>query len=148
VHTKYRGGNKNTQSEMQANEGKSARKSDKIAETPMQDPAAEVTPSMKISQRDQAKAKKTKQGKKKRLADFFGQGPCVPAPPREGTPIDAVIQRRENRGTDRKEGTGKSPSTELAPLKRSTKVKAMKQLQTEDEGGRGQGTDKHYQKRA
>ncbi len=92
MHTKYRGGNKNTQSEMQASGGKSARKSDEIAETPMQDPAAEVTPSMKIRQRDQAKAKKTKQGKKKRLANFFGQGPCVPAPPREGTPIDAVIR--------------------------------------------------------
>ena len=102
-------------SEMQASRAKSARKSNKIAETPTQDPAAEVTPSMKISKREQEKAKKTKQGKKKRLANFFGQGPCVPALPREGTPIDAVVQQRENRGTDHKEGMGKSPSTGLAP---------------------------------
>ncbi len=96
MHTKYRGGNKNTQSEMQASGGKSARKSNKIAETPTQDPAAEVSPSMKISEREEAKAKKTKQGKKKRLANFFGQGPRVPALPREGTPMDAVVQQREN----------------------------------------------------
>ncbi len=91
---------------------------------------------MKISKREQVKAKKIEQGKKKRLADFFGQGPCVPALPREGAPIDAVVQKRD---TDRKEGKGKSPSTELASLKRSTKVKATKQLKAEDKGERGQG---------
>ncbi len=63
----------------------------------------------------------------------------MPAPPREGTPIDAVVQRRENRGTNCKEGKGKSPSTELPSLKRLTKVKATKHLKTEDKGERGQG---------
>jgi hypothetical protein len=111
---------------MQASRGESACKSDEITETPTQDSAAEETPSMKISKREQAKTKKTKQGKKKRLANFFGQGPRVPAPPREGTPINAVVQRRENRGTNREEGMGKSFSTESAPLKRLTKVKATK----------------------
>jgi hypothetical protein len=94
---------------------------------------------MKISKREQAKAKKIKQGKKKRLANFFGQGPRVPAPLQEGTPIDAVVQQRENRGTDCEAGKGKSPSMEVAPMKRSTKVKATKQLNTQDEGERGQG---------
>jgi hypothetical protein len=88
---------------------------------------------MKISEREQAKAKKTKQGKKKRLANFFGQGQRVPALPREGAPINAVVQQRVNRGTNREKRMDKSPSTELAPLKRSTKFKAMKQLQTEDD---------------
>jgi hypothetical protein len=94
---------------------------------------------MKMRKREQAKAKKTKQGKKKRLANFFGQGPCVPALPREGTPIDAVVQQREIRGTNHNEGKSKSPSTESASLKRLTKVKATKQLITEDKGERGQG---------
>jgi hypothetical protein len=139
VNTKHGGGNKNTPLEMQASREKSACKSNKIAKTPLQDSSAEVTPSMKISKREQAKAKKIKQGKQKRMADFFGQGPRVPAPLQEGTPIDAGIQQRENRGTDCKEGKGKSPSTELVSLKRLTKVKAMKQLQTEDKGERRQG---------
>jgi hypothetical protein len=72
---------------------------------------------MKISKREQAKAKKNKQGKKKGLANFFGQGPHVPAPSWEGALINAVIQQRENRGTNCKDGKGKSPSTELASLK-------------------------------
>jgi hypothetical protein len=124
---------------MHASGGKSACKSNKIAKTPMRGSSAEVTPSMKISEGEHAKAKKIKQGKKKRMANFFGQGPCVPAPPRGGTPINAVVQQRENRVTNREEGKGKSPSTESVSLKRSTKVKAMKQLQTEDKGERGQG---------
>ncbi len=115
-------------SKVQASGGKSACKSNKIAKTPTQGSSAEVTPSMKSSEREQVIAKKIKQGKKKRLANFFGQGPRMPAPPREGTPINAVVQQRENRGTNRKEGKGKSPSTELVSFKRSTKVKVMKQL--------------------
>jgi hypothetical protein len=116
------------QSEMQASRGKSACKSNKIAKTPTRGSSAVVTPIMKISEREQVKAKKIKQGEKKRLADFFSQGPHVPALPREGTPINAVVQQRENRGTDHEEGKGKSPSTELVSLKRLTKVKATKQI--------------------
>jgi hypothetical protein len=139
VHTKHKAGNKNTRSEMQTSGGKSARKSNEVAETPKRSSSAEVAPSTKISKRDQAKAKKIKQGKKRRLANFFAQGPRVPALPREGTLIDAVVQQRENRGTNSKEGKGKPPSTELASLKRLKKVKATKQLKTEDKGERGQG---------
>jgi hypothetical protein len=85
---------------MQEGRGKSSRKSDEIATTLMQGLSAVETPSKKISKREQANAKKIKQGKKKELEDFFGQGPRVSAPLREGTPIDAVVQQRENRSTN------------------------------------------------
>ncbi len=81
------------------------RKSNKIATTPMQGSSAVVTPSMKMSEREQANAKKIKQGKKKGLEDIFGQGPRVSAPLRKGTPIDAIVQQRENRSTNGKGGT-------------------------------------------
>jgi hypothetical protein len=103
---------------------------------------------MKISKREQAKAIKNKQSKKKGLAGFLGKGPRVPAPLQEGTPINAVIQQRESRGTNRKEGKGKSPSTELTSLKRLMKVKATKQLKTEDKGERGQGDGQTLSKKS
>jgi hypothetical protein len=76
---------------MQGGGGKLSCKRDKIAMTPMQGLSAVVTPSTKMREREQANAKKIKQGKKKGLEDFFGQGPWVSAPLREGLPIDAVI---------------------------------------------------------
>jgi hypothetical protein len=79
---------------MQAGEGKAARKSNKIAATPTRGPSAEVTPRLKVNEREQAQATKIKQARKKGLEDFFGQGPHVPAPSWEGTPIDAVVKRR------------------------------------------------------
>jgi hypothetical protein len=87
---------------MQAGKGKAARKSDKITATPTQGPSAEVTPCVKVNEREQAQAKTIKQARKKGLEDFFGQGPRVPAPSREGTPIDAVVKRRgdENKAID------------------------------------------------
>ncbi len=94
---------------MQEDEGKLSCKSNKIAKTPTQRSSAVVTPSTKISKREQAQAKKIKQGKKKGLADFFGQGPRVPAPSREGTLIDAVVQQRENRITNYKVGDKSHP---------------------------------------
>jgi hypothetical protein len=97
-----------------------------------------VTPSTKISEREQAQAKKIKQGKKKGLADFFGQGPRVPAPSWEGTPINAVVQQRENRITNYKVGD-KSHPTKLVSLNESTKVNATKKIQTE--GGEERGKE-------
>ncbi len=102
----------------------------------MQGPFAVVTPSMKASKREQANAKKIKQVKKKGLEAFFGQGPWVPAPSREGTPIDVVIQRRENRSTDVKGGDN-SHLPQLASLTRSTKAYAAKKLQAEGGGEKG-----------
>ncbi len=64
----------------------------------------------------------------------------MPASQWEGTSIDAVVvQQRENRGTNRKEGKDKSPSTELASLKRLTKVKATKPLKQMMKGREDRG---------
>jgi hypothetical protein len=54
---------------MQGGRGKSSRKSNKIVTTPTQGLSAVVTPSTKMREREQANAKKIKQGKKKGLDD-------------------------------------------------------------------------------
>jgi hypothetical protein len=122
---------------MQAGEGKAARKSNKITATPTQGPLAEVTPCLKVNKREQAQAKKIKQARKKGLEIFFGQGPGVPAPSWEGTPIDAVIKQRgdENKAIDQKEGKGTFPPTES--LKRLPTVNARMHLQTKEDGEGG-----------
>jgi hypothetical protein len=56
----------------------------------MHNPSAVVTPSMKVCKREQAEAKKVKQIRKKEVEAYFGKGPRVQAPPREGILIDAV----------------------------------------------------------
>jgi hypothetical protein len=89
-----------------------------------------------MSEREQVNAKKIKQGKKKGLEDFFGQGPRVSAPSREGTPLDAVVQQRENRSTNG-EGGDKPHLTKLVSLNRLTKAYATKKLQAEGGGERG-----------
>ncbi len=109
-----------------------------MATTLTQGPFAVVAPSTKASQREQANTKKTKQVKRKGLEAFFGQGPRVPGPSREGTPIDAVIQRRENRSTDVKGGDNPH-LPQLASLTRSMKAYAAKKLQAE--GGREKGKE-------
>ncbi len=95
-----------------------------------------VTPSTKMSKREQANAKKIKQGKKKGLEDFFGQGPRVSAPSREGTPINALVQQRENRSNDGK-GGDKPLLTKLVSLSGLTMAYATKKLQAEGGGERG-----------
>ncbi len=52
---------------MQAGEEKAARKSNESTKTPTRNSSAEVTPSMKVSEREQAEAKKVKQVRKKEL---------------------------------------------------------------------------------
>jgi hypothetical protein len=86
---------------MKEGEGKAVRKSDEITETPARPISAAVTP--KASEREQANTKKSKQIRKQQLEEYFGQGPRVTAPSKEGTPIDAVLQRRE-RGLNHDEG--------------------------------------------
>jgi hypothetical protein len=59
----------------------------------------EVMPiAKKSSEREQDLAKKSKHERKKRLLNLFGDGAHVPAPTNKGTPIDAVVQCRKNRG--------------------------------------------------
>jgi hypothetical protein len=59
---------------MQAGEGKAACKSDKIAANPTQGPSAEVTPCLKVNEREQAQAKKIKQARKKGAGRFLWPG--------------------------------------------------------------------------
>ncbi len=113
---------------MQAGERKAARKSNEITKTPMRNPSGVVTPSMKASEREQAEAKKVKQVRKKELEEYFGKGPDVQAPSREGTPINAVLQRREKGRPDH--GEGKERPTKLAPLTGVTKAKVQMPQQT------------------
>jgi hypothetical protein len=58
---------------------------------------------------------------------------------REGTPIDAVVKKRgnKNKANDRKEGEGKSPSTELGGS--LSMAQSTKQLQSKEDGEGGQG---------
>ncbi len=86
---------------MKEGEGKAVRKSDAITGTPARPITAAVTP--KASKREQANTKKSRQIRKQQLEKYFGQGLRVTALSKEGTPIDAVLQRRE-RGPDHDEG--------------------------------------------
>jgi hypothetical protein len=106
---------------MQAGEGKAACKSNKITKTPTRNPSVEVTPSMKVSEREQAEAKKVDQVRKKELEEYFGKGPHVQAPSRECTLINAVLQQREKGCPNH--GEGKERPTKLVPLKGATKAK-------------------------
>jgi hypothetical protein len=92
---------------------------------------------MKVGEREQAEAKKVKQVRKKELEEYFGKGPRVQAPLREGTPINAVLQRREKGRPNH--GEGKERPTKLAPLKGETKAKVQTPQQMEDDGEEGQG---------
>jgi hypothetical protein len=79
---------------------KAVRKSDDITGTPARGKMMKVMPNAKkSSKREQDKAKKSKQDKKNDLQKYFGNGVRVLAPMSEGTPINAVTQRRESRGT-------------------------------------------------
>jgi hypothetical protein len=112
---------------MKEGEGKAVRKSDKITGTPARPITAAVTP--KASEREQGNTKKSRQIRKQQLEKYFGQGPRVTAPSKEGTPIDAVLQRRE-RGPDHDEG--KRRETTSLSDKATKMTKPKKQQQTVD----------------
>jgi hypothetical protein len=64
------------------------RKSDDVTRTPTRGQALAITPNKKkMSKREQGSAKKSRQGRKKGLLEFFGDEPRVKAPSTEGTPI-------------------------------------------------------------
>jgi hypothetical protein len=57
-----------------------------------------ITPNAKkASKREQDPPKKSRSMRKKGLLKFFGEGPRMPAPTTEGTPIKAVTKRRDKR---------------------------------------------------
>jgi hypothetical protein len=89
---------------MQDSEGKTSRKSDKIASTPTRGQTAEVTPRLNATEREQANAKKAKHNKKKGLENYFGTGVRMPPPSLAGTPINAAGKQR---GGVHKEGKDK-----------------------------------------
>jgi hypothetical protein len=60
----------------------------------------------------------------------------VQAPPREGTPINAVLKQREKGCLDHREG--KERPIKLAQLKGATKATAQTPQQMEDDGEEGQ----------
>jgi hypothetical protein len=121
---------------MQTSKGKAACKCDEIASTPTRGKSAEVTPNPKATEREQAQAKKIK---KKGLEEFFGMGPRVQPPSREGTPIDAVVKKRgnKNKANNREVGEGKSLSTKLGGS--LSTAQSTKQLQSKEDGEGGQG---------
>jgi hypothetical protein len=64
------------------------RKSVDITRTPPRGQALAITPNKKkVSKREQGSAKKSRQGRKKGLLEFFGDRPRFKAPSTEGTPI-------------------------------------------------------------
>ena len=82
-------------------EGKEARKSNLITETP--------TRNEHPSERVQVLPKKPRSAIKKDLIAFWGDGRRTPAPSTEGSPIETVKQRRESSPAgkgDSKTGTG------------------------------------------
>jgi hypothetical protein len=87
-----------------ASRGK-ARKSNDITKTPIKGQAPATMPNeKKTGKREQGLAKKSRQGRKKGLLEFFGGSPRVKAPSTDGTPIETV----ENRGE--KTGPGNDPT--------------------------------------
>jgi hypothetical protein len=77
--------------------------------------------------------------KKQGLLDFFGKGARVPAPTKEGTPIEAVTKRRDNleenspdsrkRESTKQSGGHKERNTDptVKNLKQRTKLEARRQ---------------------
>jgi hypothetical protein len=83
-----------------ASRGK-ARKSTDITKTPIRGQAPATTPNKKkTGKREQGMAKKSRQGRKKGLLEFFGGSPRVKAPSTDGTPIETLKNRREKTGPD------------------------------------------------
>jgi hypothetical protein len=125
---------------------KAVRKSNNITGTPVRGKMMEVTPNAKkASKREQDKAKKLKQDKKNDLLKYFGDGVRVLAPMSKGTPIDAVTQRRESRGTGNntpnvagsKEGGKKKSGT-----KEASKSTLNKANESDDKDSKGAKTCK------
>jgi hypothetical protein len=82
----------------QVNKEKGTCKSDEIKRTPKRRKTLEVTPQEKDkSEREQENIKKSKKDRKDDLRKYFGEGAHVPAPTNTGSPIDAVLKRRESK---------------------------------------------------
>ncbi len=118
---------------MQAREGKAARKCDEIASTPTRGKSAELTPNLKATEQEQAQAKKIK---KKGLEEFFGKGPRVQPPSREGTSIDVVVKKRgnKNKANDHEERARQPNSGEAYPRPNLPSNCNQRRMGKEDKG--------------
>jgi hypothetical protein len=121
--------------------GKVAQKSDNIAGTPGRSKTMEVTPNAKkASEREQDRAKKSKQDKKNNLLNFFGDGARVPAPTIAGTSIDTVTQCRESRvtGTNAPDKAGDEEGKRKRPeLRKFSKITPSKVSMPEGKANKG-----------
>ena len=105
-----------------------------------------VTPNAKkASEREQDKAKKSKQDKKNNLLKYFGNGARIPAPMIAGTPIDAVTQRRESRvmGNNAPDEAGdEEGGNKKSESRKSSKTMPSKVSMPEDKTNKGTKTCK------
>jgi hypothetical protein len=101
----------------------------------------EVTPNAKkASEREQDRAKKSKQDKKNNLLKYFGDGAQVSAPMIAGTPINAVTQRRESRvtGTNTPNEAGDKEGKRKRPeLRKFSKITPSKVSMPEGKANKG-----------
>ncbi len=89
------------------------KKSNDITRTPTRGQALAITPNKKkTSKREQGSVKKSRQGRKKGLLEFFGDRPRVKAPSTEGMPIETTKNQNErtpsSKNTTRKKDSDKS----------------------------------------
>ncbi len=82
----------------QVNKEKRTRKSNEITRTPERRKTSEIMPQAKDkSKREQENIKKSKKNRKDDLRKYFREGARIPAPTNTGSPIDAVLKRRETK---------------------------------------------------
>ncbi len=104
-----------------------SRKSNDITRTPTRSQALAITNKKKTSKREQGSAKKSRQGRKKGLLEFFGDGPRVKALSTEGTPIKTA--RNQNERTPSSINTTKKRDSD-----KSTEDIRRKKSRSDDEG--------------
>jgi hypothetical protein len=100
------------------------RKSNDITRTPPRGQALTITLNKKkASKREQGSAKKSRQGRKKWLLEFFGDGPRVKAPSTEETPIETAQNQNErmpsSTNTTKKRDSNKSTEDTRKKMSRS-----------------------------
>ncbi len=120
--------------------GKAAQKSDNITGTPGRSKTMEVTPNAKkASEREQDRAKKSKQDKKNDLLKYFGDGAQVPAPTIAGTPINTVTQCRESRvtGTNTPNEAGDEGKSKRPESRKFSKITPSKVSMPEGKANKG-----------
>jgi hypothetical protein len=76
--------------------------------------------------REQGLVKKSRQGRKKGLLEFFGGGPRVKAPSTDGTPMEAVKNRREKTGPGNKPTKKRDSSNQNKDIRKKNLGQTMR----------------------